>query len=662
MVQKQPSYRTNGNSSELTNKISQEKMAQYHHHNWRLGQWLYEGSQNIELDKEKGKYVLQKTLGKGGFGITYLAKDKTGKQVVIKTLNEDVQRRPDFNKYKDDFYNEAMSLARCDDPHIVSVRKIIHEEGLPCIVMEYIDGENIEQRVQVKGSLEENEAIKYIKQIAEALIKVHDKGWLHRDVKPQNILIRKDGTDAVLIDFGIARYNDDGTITACWTPHYAPPEQCNPKGKHGHYSDVYSLAATLYFMVTANKPTSANDRIKGHTFVPPQQINPNISDKVNNAILKGMKIEPENRPQEVQEWIDLLPIDTVSTTKKQKVPKFLFWVPPLIGVTILGLVFLAFWVTEPSCQKELSWTICRKMADVPVPKLFNKVHFSSTAAFAALTKPEILDNRINQAHADFQLKHFYPSSKDEAPNSRKVIRWLMEGKDNLSFVLTSLRMTPNAHKEVDKYSKKLEEVEFARNIYAVYVNPQLTKQGLKSLTLDDLARIFAGEVTNWQDVNGPNLPIIPVRLKRTDSENFTVDDFQEKVLGEQRNYTQNIKGDIVKPSDAIDYVAKTPGSISFVTASQAINQQRIRILPIAKDQNVPPVSPCADDACTSIKKNLESYPDKLTGSLYVVIKKDSGLHEQAGITVANMFLSDEGQKLVQDMGFIPVRKIESFKP
>lgn len=136
-----------------------------------------------------GKYTIEKELGKGGFGITYLSKDNNERQVVIKTLNDAVQRRPDFNKFQQDFLNEALRLAKCNHLHIVRVDEVINEGHLWCMVMEYIDGEDLAIRVENKGALPEVEALGYIQKIGEALIVVHDSGLLHRDIKPQNIML-----------------------------------------------------------------------------------------------------------------------------------------------------------------------------------------------------------------------------------------------------------------------------------------------------------------------------------------------------------------------------------------------------------------------------------------------------------------------------------------
>ena len=163
-------------------------------------------SKGYELNN--GNYTLEKELGRGGFGITYLAKDRRGKRVVIKTLlDRDLLHRNNLLEFWGIFANEAVKLAQCSrgNPHIVRLSEgIIREGELPCIIMEYIEGETLFDLVAQQGVLAEKEALVYIGQIGSALRDIHQQGLLHRDVKPQNIMLRKDGSGAVLIDFGIA--------------------------------------------------------------------------------------------------------------------------------------------------------------------------------------------------------------------------------------------------------------------------------------------------------------------------------------------------------------------------------------------------------------------------------------------------------------------------
>ncbi len=258
---------------------------------------------------QDGKYTIIRIIAQGGFGITYLAKDDKGDRVVIKTLNERLQRQSDFSKFQEDFVREALRLAKCRHPYIVQVEDVFQEGQLWCMVMEYIQGEHLADRVMNRGVLPEAEALHYIHQIGEALIVVHNNGLLHRDVKPANIILRAGRTEAVLIDFGIAReFTPDSTQphTTYLSHCFAPIEQYKTVAKRGAYTDVYALAATLYFVLTNQQPPAAPQRATGKELQSPKQINPSISDRVNQAILVGMELEAKDRPQSMQQWLELL--------------------------------------------------------------------------------------------------------------------------------------------------------------------------------------------------------------------------------------------------------------------------------------------------------------------------------------------------------------------
>lgn len=175
--------------------------------------------------------------------------------------------------------------------------------------MEYVAGEDLWKWVEKRGFLSETESLNYIRKAGEAVIVVHEKGLLHRDIKPQNIMVR-DNQDAVLIDFGLARgFIPDRTqqMTLGLTHGFAPPEQYGEMGRFAEYTDVYALAATLYYLLTSTPPTAAFLRALNHPLKPPFQINPNISDAVHRAIMKGMEMDETKRPQSVEKWLDMLP-------------------------------------------------------------------------------------------------------------------------------------------------------------------------------------------------------------------------------------------------------------------------------------------------------------------------------------------------------------------
>ncbi len=262
---------------------------------------VWQNNQEIK----NGRFLIQKVLGAGGFGITYLVMEqKTHKPYVIKTLNHLQQNRADFIDRQEKFVNEALILKECRHPHIVQVYELIQEDGLWGIVMEYIEGEELAHYTDEKGQLAESEALIYIDQMSQALAYVHQQGFLHRDIKPHNILLRKNTQQAILIDFGLAREVVSGrqaSMTNSTTAGYAPIEQYHQSSPAGPYSDVYALAATLYHLLTAQVPMPSTFRSYA-PLPPPQHFNSQISDRVNAAIVQALHQEHQHRPQTMAEF------------------------------------------------------------------------------------------------------------------------------------------------------------------------------------------------------------------------------------------------------------------------------------------------------------------------------------------------------------------------
>lgn len=275
---------------------------------------------NITVGKvlQNGKYVLDGAIGQGGFGITYKATHNyLGQTVVIKTLNEELRREGYFERFQQQFVAEAQRLAKCQHPNIVRVLDFFEEQGQSFIVMDYIPGSTLAELVTPGQPLVEAQAIRYIRQIGSALKVVHQNGLLHRDVKPQNV-IRREGTETViLIDFGIAREFTPGvtqTHTGVLSAGYAPIEQYLPQARRSPATDVYALAATLYFLLTGQPPVAAalRDRI---SLPNPSQLNPNINRQTEQAILRGMEMEAAKRPQTIENWLSLLPYTETENTE-----------------------------------------------------------------------------------------------------------------------------------------------------------------------------------------------------------------------------------------------------------------------------------------------------------------------------------------------------------
>jgi serine/threonine-protein kinase len=259
---------------------------------------------------QSGKYTLEEILGEGGFGITFKALHHAlGQRVVIKTLNETSRRSPHFDYLARSCQDEARRLAMCNHPNIVRISDFFTEDDVPYLVMDYIPGATLEQVVFPGRPLPEAIAIHYIRQVAAALQVVHQNGLLHRDVKPGNIILRKDTQEVVLIDFGIAREFTPGmtqTHTSIISTGYAPIEQYIAQAQRTPATDVYGLAATLYALLTAQVPVASILRDR-QPMPAPRDLQPQLSPAVNQAVMRGMAVDPKFRPASVTEWLTLLP-------------------------------------------------------------------------------------------------------------------------------------------------------------------------------------------------------------------------------------------------------------------------------------------------------------------------------------------------------------------
>src|ERR1700754_95412 len=208
-----------------------------------------------------GRYRLDAQIGAGGMSTVYRAFDvNLERQVAIKLLHREMSADSD---QLERFRREARAVAQLSHPHIVGVIDAGEDEGRPYIVFEYVEGETLKQRINELGRLPVDESVAYAIEIARALGCAHSHGIVHRDVKPQNVLIDEEGS-AKVTDFGIARSLRDDGLTAdgrvLGTTDYVPPEQALGHDVDGQ-SDIYSLGVVLYEMLTGDVPFHGENQI-----------------------------------------------------------------------------------------------------------------------------------------------------------------------------------------------------------------------------------------------------------------------------------------------------------------------------------------------------------------------------------------------------------------
>jgi serine/threonine protein kinase len=264
------------------------------------------------------RYEIGKILGQGGFGITYYGFDSILKRsVAIKELFPNGSTRDknylippkniklqEFVDIKNNFLEEARIISQFNSQNIVKIIDIFEENNTVYLVMEYLLGETLGEKLHREFSLKVHEIEKLLKNILNALKIIHEAGLLHRDIKPDNIFITKE--TSILIDFGSARnFVAEKTIkqTRILTPGYAPLEQYAENARFGPYTDIYSLAATMYHAILGESPPAVMDRLMGTAL---KNLPQNISNQLRFVIEKSLEMRIENRPSTISQFIEIL--------------------------------------------------------------------------------------------------------------------------------------------------------------------------------------------------------------------------------------------------------------------------------------------------------------------------------------------------------------------
>jgi serine/threonine protein kinase len=261
-----------------------------------------------------GHYDLIQKIADGGMGTVYKGRNQTtGEVVAVKIVS-----LPPLVRNKDvvlkRFTQEFRAARSLHHPNIVRALDFGSEGDTPYLVMEFVDGETLGERIERAGRLSEDEAVRVVVQVAAALETVHERGLVHRDVKPDNILLTADG-QAKLTDLGLVKdLESQSDLThaggGLGTPHFMAPEQFRNAKNADRRSDIYSLAATLYMAVTGALPFAGCKAVEAclkklqDDFPPPRSVSPTLSERVDWVICRAMRADPFLRPASCREFID----------------------------------------------------------------------------------------------------------------------------------------------------------------------------------------------------------------------------------------------------------------------------------------------------------------------------------------------------------------------
>lgn len=258
-----------------------------------------------------GDFVLKKKLGQGGMGTVYLAHQiSLDRDCAVKVMSKELAAKPGFVER---FLREARAMAKIDHPNVVSCYAVGEDKGHHYVAMELIEGRSVQDWLDQLGKLSVPDAVLITLVAAEALAYAHSLKMIHRDIKPDNLLVTHKGIVKVA-DLGLAKATDEdmsmtASGTGLGTPHYMPPEQARNAKHVDHRSDIYALGCTLYHMVTGQLPFAGETIIELIThkeqgkFKPARRVNSEVPERLDLMIDKAMQKDPAHRYQSMEEFI-----------------------------------------------------------------------------------------------------------------------------------------------------------------------------------------------------------------------------------------------------------------------------------------------------------------------------------------------------------------------
>lgn len=653
----------------------------------------------------RGRYLPQRLLGQGGFGAAYYACDRdtpTLRPCVVKLFQPSAQlSQQQLQIAQKLFAREAEVLERLGNQHpqipdlyayfpiVVKSPASGQDEEYFYLVQEFIDGEDLGQILERRGTLPEGAVKAILVSILKVLEFVHSNGAIHRDIKPSNIMKTVDN-QLYLLDFGAVKQVTGATSstrsTGIYTTGYAPPEQVTG-GQVFPASDLYSLAVTCIVLLTGKETTELFDSYSNQWL---WQQHVALKDKNLARVLdRLLSASPQDRYSSAQAALDVLVPDAESARSAPGKASLSaatsilttqpVSAPPAISITsaaapqpvtksppkspsapnskfseglrpwLLGLALLAalaagggWWTRQNrlfSTPQLATITPAASFTDIDVPA--GQFTYGGSTTWAPIRGT--IDPQLQQIFAGLQLT--YQSPTNQPPGSSVGIQMLINGE--IDFTQTSRPLTPTEKQQAQQQGVTLQEIPVAIEGVAIAVHPELPIESLSQVALKD---IYTGRIDNWQQLDGPDLPITPISR---DDVGGTVTFFGQAVLNGAALAAKVIRSN--STTEALRLTANTPGAIYFASAPEVVGQCTVK--PISIDQQPPYQPPFIDLAnCPNQRNqpNLEGFESgdyPLTRPLYIVANTEIPI----GQAYAELMLSAEGQTALNNLGFAQLR-------
>ncbi|NJO39231.1 MAG: protein kinase [Cyanobacteria bacterium CRU_2_1] len=628
----------------------------------------------------RGRFKILNQLGSGAFGQTYLAEDEhhlKRPQYVVKRFKPQVRHPEVLRKAQDLFEREAEVLDQLGHHDRIPRLIAYFEEEINgnqefFLVQEFVEGKDLTHELIPGQLMSEARVVSLLKDVLEILEFVHQQNAIHRDIKPSNLIRRQRDGKIALIDFGAVKQvtglEDSDEPEPPSSPHptvigtrgYMPPEQFagHPKRR----SDLYALGIVGIQALTGELPeTMPRDSRTGQviwrdrTSVTPELAN--ILDKMacedcdrryknTAAILQDLQRLEDSDHLELEQSIPIsaavtqLPVEPTPSKNRSTFRSM----PPVkwqimgVGALILAVVG-GFWYSQVA-----SGSNCLGQ-DVPMG-LFS---YGGSTTWAPIR--DKVDSKLQERCPPFRLRYTHPTVGD--PGSGTGIQQLLRGQ--IDFAQSSRPLVSSEIQDAQGF--KLREIAVAIDGIAIAVHPDLNIPGL---TVTQLRDIYTGAITNWSQVGGPDLPITP--YSRRVEAGGTVEFFVESVLVGQR------LGDTIvyvpNTTAGLQAVSSNLGGIYYASAPEVVGQCTVRPLPIGHQPDLlvapyqepyVPVSDCPNERNQLNLNNLQSGNYPITRKLFVIVKENGQIEENAGEAYTNLLLTPQGQELIEQAGFVRIR-------